>query len=57
MLKDSLLQAPVLGNPGPSLNYIFDTNASLDGVGAVLLQIQDGRERALSYFSHICQEI
>ena len=52
VLKQSLLQAPVLGYPDPSLNYILDTDASLDGVGAVLSQIQDGRERVILYFSN-----
>ena len=52
VLKQSLLQAPVLGYPDPSLNYIIDTDASLDGVGAVLSQIQDGRERVISNFSN-----
>ena len=50
-LKQSLLTAPVLGYPDPSLAYILDTDASLVGVRAVLSQVQDGKERVISYYS------
>ncbi|XP_067930704.1 uncharacterized protein [Watersipora subatra] len=35
--------APVLGYPNPALDYILDTDASLNWVGAVLSQIQENR--------------
>lgn len=50
-LKQSLLEAPILGYPDPGLEYILDTDASLDGVGAVLSQVQAGHERVISYYS------
>ena len=51
LLKNSLTTAPVLGYPDPALEYILDTDASLDGVGSVLSQIQAGHERVISYYS------
>ena len=50
-LKHSLMVSPVLGYPDPSLSYSLDTDASLDGVGAVLSQVQNGQERVISYYS------
>jgi hypothetical protein len=50
-LKQSLLTAPVLGYPDPTLSYVLDTDASLAGVGAVLSQVQGGKERVISYYS------
>ena len=50
-LKQKLVSAPILGYPDPKLQYILDTDASLEGVGAVLSQIQEGRERPVAYFS------
>ena len=50
-LRQRLIGAPVLGYPDPSLQYILDTDASDVGVGAVLSQIQEGRERVVAYYS------
>lgn len=50
-LKDQLTSAPVLGYPNPQRDYILDTDASNDGAGAVLSQIQQGQERVIAYFS------
>jgi transposase InsO family protein len=50
-LKQKLVEAPILGYPDPQTQYILDTDASLVGVGAVLSQIQDGRERVIAYYS------
>lgn len=50
-LRNYIISAPVLAYPDFSKEFILDTDASLDGVGAVLSQIQDGNERALAYFS------
>lgn len=51
VLKQSLLTAPVLGYPDAALEYILDTDASLEGVRAVLSQVQAGHERVISYYS------
>ena len=48
-LKDGLVSVPVLGYPDPKLPYILDTDASAVGVGAVLSQIQEGKERVIAY--------
>ena len=50
-IKQSLLTAPILGYPDPNLAYILDTDASLEGIGAVLSQVQDDQERVISYYS------
>ena len=50
-LRDALLTAPILGYPDHQLQYILDTDASAFGLGAVLSQIQDGKERVIGYFS------
>ena len=50
-LKRCLLTAPVLGYPDHRLSYILDTDASKEGIGAVLSQIQDGEERVIGYYS------
>ena len=52
-LKKSLLTAPVLGYPDPAISYILDTDASLEGIGAVLSQVQNGKERVVSYYSRV----
>ena len=44
-LQKCLVTAPVLGYPDPKLPYILDTDASGDGVGAVLSQVQGGGKR------------
>ena len=51
-LKNLLTVAPVLGYPTMEDPFVLDTDASLNGVGAVLSQVQNGQERALSYYSH-----
>ena len=51
LLKDKLVEAPVLGYPDPALPYILDTDASAVGVGAVLSQVQEGVERVIGYYS------
>ena len=50
-IKRRLTQAPILGYPDPRLTYILDTDASATGVGAVLSQVQEGKERVISYYS------
>ena len=50
-LKGRLVTAPVLGYPDPSKQYILDTDASGYGVGAVLSQEQEGKERVIAFYS------
>ncbi|XP_057691272.1 uncharacterized protein LOC130915330 [Corythoichthys intestinalis] len=51
LLKQRLTTAPVLGYPHPDGKFILDTDASSNSVGAVLSQIQSGKERVLTYAS------
>mgnify|MGYP001546096517 CR=1 FL=1 len=50
-LKEKLMTAPILSYPLPGLPYIVDTDASQFCVGAVLSQVQDGKERVIAYLS------
>ncbi len=50
-LKRCLQEAPILAYPKPEGQYVLDTDASGDGIGAVLSQVQDGAERAIAYAS------
>jgi len=50
-LKGCLLKAPILASPDPTLEYILDTDASDPNVGAVLSQVQEGREVLVAYYS------
>lgn len=51
-LKWCLTHAPVLAFPRKEGRFILDTDASHDGIGAVLSQLQDGHERVIAYASH-----
>lgn len=51
-LKHALTTSPILTLPNNSDPIILDTDASHYMVGAVLSQVQDGKERVLSYASH-----
>ena len=50
-LKGHLTGAEVMSYPTESGEYILDTDASDFGIGAVLSQVQEGRERVVSYAS------
>lgn len=50
-LKDKLTQAPILVYPCIHKRFIFDTDTSGFGIGAVLSQSYDGLERPVTYFS------
>ena len=50
-LKRCLIEAPILSYPTESGQFILDTDASLNGLGAVLSQIQDGEEKVIAYGS------
>ena len=50
-LKTRLVTAPVLGFPDFSKPFTLETDASHQGLGAVLLQEQDGETRVIAYAS------
>jgi transposase InsO family protein len=50
-LKQRLTSAPILAFPDFSQTFILDTDASQTGIGAVLSQVQEGRERVVAYAS------
>ena len=50
-LKRALTSSPILSYPQPNLPFVLDTDASNTGAGAVLSQIQNGKEVVVSYYS------
>lgn len=50
-LKQALTTTPILAYPEPERQFILDTDASADGIGAVLSQVFDTEERVIAYFS------
>ena len=50
-LKRRLQCTPILTFPTPEDEFVLDTDASSEAVGAVLSQVQDGQERVIAYFS------
>ena len=50
-LKDKLVQPPILGYADYNLPFRLHTDASGKGLGAVLYQHQDGRDRVIAYAS------
>ena len=50
-LKQRMKNAPILTYPTETGNFVLDTDASSEAIGAVLSQIQDGEERVLAYYS------
>ena len=51
MLKEALTTAPVLAYPGYNHTFMLHTDASTDGLGAVLYQDINGAERVIAYAS------
>ena len=51
ILKTELLYAPILAYPDPTMRFILDTDSSGYRIGAVLPQVQSGRERVIAYGS------
>ena len=46
------MNAPILGYPDVNGdNFILDTDASNEAIGAVLSQLQDGKENVIAYAS------
>ncbi|XP_032367401.1 uncharacterized protein LOC116686492 [Etheostoma spectabile] len=54
-LREALLTTPVLAYADFSQPFRLYTDASLDGLGAVLAQVQKGRERVIAYASRSLQ--
>ena len=53
-LRRRLITAPILVFPDYSKEFILDTDASNDGIGAVLSQVQDsGEEKVIAYASRV----
>jgi len=52
-LKDALISANVLALPNDEGQFILDCDASDRAIGAVLSQIQDGKERPICYASQL----
>ena len=50
-LKDKLVTAPILGYPDMKERFILDTDASKCAIGAVLSQVQNGKEVVIAYGS------
>jgi hypothetical protein len=50
-LRNAMVRAPVLALPNATDPFILDTDASDKSVGAELIQIQEGEERAVEYGS------
>ncbi|GFR23127.1 transposon Tf2-11 polyprotein [Trichonephila clavata] len=50
-LKDALTSAPILAYPETGKQFILDTDASHESIGAVLSQEIDGQDRVIAYFS------
>jgi len=50
-MKDRLCTTPVMAYPNFELSFILTTDASKVAIGAILSQVQDGKERSISYAS------
>ena len=50
-LKRLLGQAPILVHPRKEGQFVLDTDASNEGIGAVLSQILDNEEKVIAYAS------
>jgi hypothetical protein len=50
-LKGAFCAAPILAYPKPGERFIVDSDASNLGIGGVLSQMHDGKERVIAYYS------
>ena len=48
-IKRKLMNAPILAFPQLDVPFVLDTDASDSGLGAVLSQVQGGKERVIAY--------
>ena len=55
-LKQKLVEAPILVYPDFSKKFIIHTDASLKGIGAVLMQVHDETLKPISYVSKCLNE-
>lgn len=51
MLKEALITSPILSNPQEEGMFVINADASNDGMGTVLSQVQGGEEKVISYYS------
>ncbi|KAJ8405787.1 hypothetical protein AAFF_G00312240 [Aldrovandia affinis] len=51
-LHKDLITTPILAIPDSTKPFLLDTDASNDGVGAVLSQMSEDDERVVAYYSH-----
>ena len=52
-LKEAITEAPLLVYPREGGGFVLDTDASDKAIGAVLSQVQDGKERVVAYGSFV----
>ena len=52
-LQRKLVSAPILAFPDFTKTFVLDTDASNVGIGAVLSQVEDGRETVIAYASRV----
>ena len=52
-LQQALSSAPIVGMPRDEGNFVLDTDASDLALGAVLSQVQDGKETVIAYASQV----
>ena len=53
--KEAITKAPLLVYPKEGGGFVLDTDASDKAIGAVLSQVQDGKERVVAYGSWTAQ--
>ena len=55
-LIQKLISSPILAYPDFELPFVLHTDASSDGLGAALYQVQDGKQRVIIYGSRTLNE-
>ena len=56
ILKEAIIQAPIIHYPDPARRYVIYTDASDDACGAQLSQEHDGAKFPIAFLSHIFTE-